>query len=208
MSALSKRALDLILAVPAVLVTAPMLVIAMIVIRLTDGPPVFFRQIRPGYKGRPFTLYKLRTMNNSQDGSGALAPDAVRLTPVGRILRRWSIDELPQLWNVVRGDMSLVGPRPLLMRYLDRYTPEQARRHDVKPGITGWAQIKGRNALTWEEKFKLDVWYVDHRSLWVDLRILVVTASRVLRRHGITQEGHATMPEFIGSRELTRKGAD
>jgi sugar transferase EpsL len=182
-------------------------VIAMAAIRLTDGSPVLFRQIRPGYRGQPFTLYKLRTMNNSQDGTGAIAPDAVRLTPVGRLLRRLSIDELPQLWNVVRGDMSLVGPRPLLMRYLDRYTPEQARRHDVKPGITGWAQVNGRNALTWEEKFKLDVWYADHQSLWLDIRILVITVWRVLRRRGIAQEGYATMPEFMGSCRPAGKGS-
>jgi len=205
MASIAKRALDLLLAGTALVLTSPSLAIAMLVIRVADGSPVLFRQIRPGYKGRPFTLYKLRTMSNATDDAGTPAPDAVRLTQVGQALRKLSIDELPQLWNVVRGDMSLVGPRPLLMRYLDRYTPEQARRHAVKPGITGWAQINGRNAITWEEKFKLDTWYVDNHSFWLDLRILAITAARVLRRHGVSQEGYATMPEFMGTCKRGRK---
>ncbi len=199
MTSIPKRALDLSLATIALIVTAPVLVVAMAVIRIADGTPVLFRQIRPGHKGRPFTLYKLRTMSNAMDNNGAVAPDAARLTRVGRVLRKLSIDEVPQLWNVVRGDMSLVGPRPLLMRYLDRYTPEQARRHEVQPGITGWAQVNGRNAITWEEKFALDTWYVDHHTFWLDLKIIAMTASRVLVGDGIAQDGHATMPEFMGS---------
>jgi sugar transferase EpsL len=205
MSSIPKRALDLLLAATGLLLTAPVLAVSMTVIRITDGSPVLFRQVRPGYKGRPFTLYKLRTMRDVTDHAGTPAPDATRLTRTGSVLRKLSIDELPQLWNVIRGEMSLVGPRPLLMRYLPRYTPEQARRHDVRPGITGWAQINGRNALTWEEKFTLDAWYVDHHSFWLDLRILAITASRVLRRHGISQAGSATMPEFTGTCQPTRK---
>lgn len=175
----------------------PMLVIAAAV-HLTMGRPVLFRQVRPGLHGRPFCLYKFRTMTDDRDGSGKLLADEQRLTRVGRWLRASSLDELPELWNVLKGDMSLVGPRPLLMEYLDRYTPEQARRHEVKPGITGWAQVNGRNALSWEEKFRLDVWYVDNWSLWLDLKILFMTFVRVLRRDGISAEGCATMPEFMG----------
>ena len=162
------------------------------------GCPILLRQQRPGRFAKPFRLLKFRTMSEQREASGDLLPDAVRLTRVGRLLRATSLDELPQLWNVFRGDISLVGPRPLLMDYLPRYSPEQARRHDVMPGITGWAQINGRNALTWEEKFALDNWYVNSWSLALDMRILLLTLIHVLKRDGITQAGHATMPEFIG----------
>jgi lipopolysaccharide/colanic/teichoic acid biosynthesis glycosyltransferase len=162
------------------------------------GWPVFFKQKRPGLKGHPFLLVKFRTMTDERDETGTLLPDGSRLTSLGRFLRATSLDELPQLWNVLRGELSLVGPRPLLMQYLERYTPEQARRHEVLPGITGWAQINGRNAISWEEKFALDIWYVDNWSLKLDALILVRTFLRVLKRDGISREGHATMPEFLG----------
>jgi lipopolysaccharide/colanic/teichoic acid biosynthesis glycosyltransferase len=165
------------------------------------GGPVLFRQPRPGQNDRVFELIKFRTMSNARDANGELLPDAERLTPFGMRVRRLSLDELPTLWNVVRGDMSFVGPRPLLVQYLDRYTPEQRRRHDVPPGITGWAQIHGRNAIGWEEKFELDVWYVENVSLRTDLGILLRTAVQVLGRRDISAEGHATMPEFEGSHE-------
>ena len=168
-------------------------------VRLNLGRPVFFRQPRPGRQGRVFELIKFRTMTQARDAQGHLLPDAQRLTRFGRWLRSTSLDELPEVLNVLRGEMSLVGPRPLLVQYLDRYSPEQARRHEVLPGLTGWVQVKGRNALTWEEKFRLDVWYVDHRSLWLDLRILALTVWHVLRRHGVSAPGAATMPEFMGS---------
>ena len=162
------------------------------------GLPILFRQQRPGLHGKPFTLYKFRTMTDARDADGNLLPDAERLTNFGRFLRRTSLDELPELINVLKGDMSLVGPRPLLMQYLDRYTPKQARRHEVRPGITGWAQINGRNAITWEEKFRLDVWYVDHVSMRLDLEILFRTIWKVLKREGISHDGYACMPEFKG----------
>jgi len=163
------------------------------------GSPVPFRQLRPGKNGKPFVLYKFRTMLDKRDGSGDLLTDNARLTRIGRFLRSTSLDELPELFNVLKGDMSLVGPRPLLMQYLDRYTPEQARRHEVKPGLTGWAQVNGRNAITWEDKFRLDVWYVDHQSLWLDLKIIGMTVLKVIRREGISEAGHATAQEFMGS---------
>jgi len=188
-----KRLVDVSLAGTALVVTGPLLAAAALAVRATMGRPVLFSQVRPGRGGRPFTVRKLRTMT---PGGG---DDAVRLTPLGRLLRAASVDELPQLWNVLRGDMSLVGPRPLLMAYLARYTPQQARRHEVLPGITGWAQIHGRNALSHEEKFRLDVWYVDHWSLALDARILAATLWRVVARSGISAEGHATMPEFMGT---------
>jgi len=194
-----KRLLDLSVATAALAVTSPLLVGASAAIYLTLGRPIFFRQERPGLHGKPFRLVKFRTMRAPKPGEDALKTDAQRLTPVGRFLRSSSIDELPTLWNVLKGDMSLVGPRPLLMQYLERYTPEQARRHEVKPGITGWAQIHGRNALSWEEKFQLDVWYVDHRSLGRDLKILAMTAWKVVAREGISQAGQATMTEFMGT---------
>jgi len=188
-----KRAVDVSCAAAGLVVAAPIVASAALAVRATMGPPAFFRQQRPGLKGRLFTLVKLRTMTQ---GAGS---DAARLTSLGRLLRAASIDELPQLWNVLVGDMSLVGPRPLLVAYLDRYTPEQSRRHDVLPGITGWAQINGRNAVSHEEKFRLDVWYVDNWSLALDLRILLTTIGRVLARSNIAAGGHATMPEFMGT---------
>jgi len=163
------------------------------------GIPVFFRQQRPGLNGKPFYMYKFRTMTCACDESGCLLPDKDRLTSLGRFLRATSLDELPELLNVLTGDMSLVGPRPLLMQYLTRYTSEQARRHEVRPGVTGWAQINGRNAITWEEKFKLDVWYVDHHTLWLDIKIILMTLIKVFKREGISATGEATMGEFKGS---------
>jgi len=165
-------------------------------VRRELGRPVLFRQVRPGLHGKPFMMYKFRTMTEERDAEGRLLPDEKRLTSFGAWLRSWSLDELPELFNVLKGDMSLVGPRPLLMEYLDRYTPEQFRRHEVKPGITGWAQINGRNAISWEEKFKLDVWYVDNWSLWLDMKIIALTFWKVIKREGINQPGHATMEEF------------
>jgi sugar transferase EpsL len=170
-----------------------------ILIRFNLGRPVLFKQLRPGLRGEPFYLYKFRTMKDSCDEAGELLPDEERLTALGRYLRNYSLDELPQLINVVRGELSFVGPRPLLMKYLDRYTSDQARRHEVKPGITGWAQVNGRNAISWEEKFKYDVWYVDNRSFWLDLKILWLTVAKVLRAEGISGEGSTTMSEFMGS---------
>jgi lipopolysaccharide/colanic/teichoic acid biosynthesis glycosyltransferase len=191
-----KRLLDVLGAATALAVTSPVQGLAAVAVRKSLGSPVVFRQQRPGLGGKPFTLLKFRTMLDARDSSGRALSDAERLTPLGRRLRAASVDELPELWNVLRGDMSLVGPRPLLMEYLDRYTPEQARRHEVRPGITGWAQANGRNALTWEQKFDLDVWYVDHVSLRLDLRILWRTVRAVVSREGISAAGHETMPEF------------
>ncbi len=188
-----KRTADVIASAAGLLVLSPLLIPVGVLVRATIGSPVFFRQARPGLHGQPFTLLKFRTMRS---GRGS---DAERLTTLGRFLRRASIDELPELWNVLRGDMSLVGPRPLMMQYLDRYTPEQARRHEVKPGITGWAQVNGRNAIAWEQKFALDVWYVDHQSLWLDFKIILLTPWKVLRREGVSQQGQATMEEFMGA---------
>ena len=199
MNSFAKRVTDILLAGSALLISAPLMATIALAIRWSMGRPILFRQMRPGYRGEPFKLLKFRTMNAARDARGCLLSDAARLTPIGSLLRRLSLDELPQLWNVFRGDMSLVGPRPLLMQYVDRYTPEQARRHDKKPGITGWAQVHGRNGLTWPEKFSLDLWYVDNWSLWLDIRILVRTPWQVLKREGISQPGHATMPEFSAS---------
>jgi len=198
---IGKRALDLGLAVPALVVLAPVGLVVGGLIRSKLGGPVLFRQPRPGRDGTVFELIKFRSMSNARGADGELRPDEERLTPFGNRLRRLSLDELPTLWNVVRGEMSLVGPRPLLVQYLDRYTPEQRRRHDALPGITGWAQINGRNAISWEAKFEHDVWYVENVSLGTDLRILLRTAAQVLGRRGISAEGHATMPEFTGSHE-------
>lgn len=194
-----KRSLDLIFSFLALAILLPFMLLLATLVRLEIGPPVFFTQTRPGLRGKPFEMLKFRTMTNERGIEGQLLPDAVRLTPFGLFLRATSLDELPELWNVLKGDMSLVGPRPLLMEYLPLYTPEQARRHEVRPGITGWAQVNGRNAITWEEKFKLDLWYVDHQSLWLDIKILWLTVKRVLERDGISAEGEATMPKFIGS---------
>lgn len=195
-----KRAFDILVsAVALLLLAAPMLVLAL-VLRVRHGPPVFFSQMRPGLKGEPFRMLKFRTMTGARDATGRLRPDADRLTPLGRSMRSSSLDELPELWNVLRGDMSLVGPRPLLMEYLPLYSAEQARRHDVRPGLTGWAQVNGRNAISWDEKFKLDVWYVDNRSMLLDLKILLLTLRKVFAREGINSEGEATMPRFTGGK--------
>jgi lipopolysaccharide/colanic/teichoic acid biosynthesis glycosyltransferase len=191
-----KRTFDLAVALTALTLLSPLLVVLALLIRLRMGSPVVFRQRRPGLDGAPFVLWKLRTMTDRRDEAGQPLPDAERLTRFGRFLRRTSLDELPELWNVVRGEMSLVGPRPLLMEYLEHYTPEQARRHEVRPGITGWAQIHGRNALSWEERFQLDVWYVDHLSLRLDLAILLRTLAAIRKAEGISAKGHATMPKF------------
>ena len=196
-----KRLLDLGLVVLSAPLWAPVMLGLAVLVRFKLGAPVFFRQARPGLGGRVFELVKFRSMTGARDAQGRLLPDAVRLTRFGRWLRASSLDELPELFNVLKGDMSLVGPRPLLMEYLGRYTPEQARRHEVLPGITGWAQVHGRNALTWADKFKLDVWYVDHGSLGLDLKILALTVMKVLQREGISAEGEATMPEFRGRQE-------
>ncbi len=197
----AKRLFDLLLTLPALLLLSPLMGGLAVLVWAFHGRPILFRQVRPGYRGRPFTLYKFRTMTDARDAAGRLLPDAQRLTRFGRFLRATSLDELPELFNVLRGEMSLVGPRPLLMQYLERYTPEQARRHEVYPGITGWAQVNGRNALTWEDKFRLDVWYVDHWSLALDVKILFITLWKVLRREGISQPGHATAEEFMGTKE-------
>jgi sugar transferase EpsL len=196
---LKKRILDLLISIPAFLLSAPLMVTTAILLHWSLGKGIFFCQERPGLHGKPFVIYKFRTMRDSRDAKGHLLPDSERLTCLGRLLRSTSLDELPELFNVLSGDMSVVGPRPLLMQYLDRYSPEQMRRHDVKPGITGWAQVNGRNAITWEEKFKLDVWYVDHQSIWLDLEIIALTLLKVLKREGISHTGHATMEEFWGT---------
>jgi sugar transferase EpsL len=194
-----KRCGDAACAAMALLAFTPLLLLIALAIRFTMGAPVLFRQRRPGWRAKPFLMVKFRTMSDARDVTGRPLPDPQRLTRLGRFLRATSLDELPELWNVLRGEMSLVGPRPLLMEYLDRYTPEQARRHDVRPGLTGWTQVNGRNALSWDEKFVLDVWYVDHQSIRLDLKILALTVLAVLRREGISAAGHATMPEFTGS---------
>jgi len=191
--------MDLCIAGSAMLLLFPLFVIVAILARIVSGSPVFYRQVRPGRFGQPFTLIKFRTMSNETDKTGRFLADCDRLTRFGRFLRATSLDELPQFWNVLRGQISLVGPRPLLMSYLPRYSPEQARRHEVMPGITGWAQVNGRNALSWEEKFKFDVWYVEHWSLALDLKILWLTVRKVIRREGINKGGEATMTEFMGS---------
>lgn len=196
-----KRTVDLAVSAAALTLLSPLLGLVAIAVRLVLGKPVLFRQQRPGKGGRPFQIVKFRSMTEIREGEDPLQTDGRRLTAPGRVLRGLSLDELPTLWNVFKGEMSLVGPRPLLMEYLGRYTAEQARRHEVKPGITGWAQVNGRNAVSWEEKFKLDVWYVDHVNLGLDARIMVLTLWKVLRREGITASGHATMPPFTGSRE-------
>lgn len=194
-----KRLVDTTAAAALLVATSPALMTAALLVCKDLGRPVLFRQSRAGRQGRPIHIVKLRTMRDAYDASGALRPDAERLTSLGRWLRATSLDELPQLWNVLRGDMSLVGPRPLLMAYLPRYAPAQARRHEVLPGITGWAQVHGRNSLSWRDKFALDVHYVDHWSLALDARILLMTVGRVWQRDGITNGGHATMPEFLGN---------
>jgi lipopolysaccharide/colanic/teichoic acid biosynthesis glycosyltransferase len=194
-----KRILDLGLVIPVLILLAPLLGLIALLVRLKLGSPVLFRQQRPGWRGQPFTILKFRTLTNARDTQGHLLPDAERLTDFGRFLRQTSLDELPELFNVLKGDMSLVGPRPLLMVYLNRYSPEQMRRLEVKPGLTGLAQVNGRNILSWEEKFKLDIWYVDHRSLALDLKIIFLTAWKVFKREGISHPGQATMTEFKGT---------
>lgn len=196
---LLKRLIDIVVAALALVLLAPVILIVALLVRVKLGSPVLFRQRRPGLHARPFTILKFRTMLDTRGPDGSLSPDAERLTSFGRWLRSTSIDELPELWNVLKGDMSLVGPRPLLMHYLPLYSCEQARRHEVRPGLTGLAQIKGRNSLRWEQKFALDVWYIDHRSLALDAKILLASVISVLRRRGISAAGSATMPEFTGS---------
>jgi sugar transferase EpsL len=191
-----KRAMDLIVSLPAFFALSPLLILLSVLVRLLVGSPVFFKQARPGKNGQPFILYKFRTMSDERDAQGNLLPDSKRITKLGQFLRSTSMDELPQLFNVISGNMSLVGPRPLLMRYLKRYSAEQFRRHEVKPGLTGWAQINGRNAINWEEKFKLDLWYVDHHCLMIDLKIIFKTIKNAFLREAISYQGHATMPEF------------
>ena len=196
-----KRLLDVTLSLLAIVLLSPLVLALTLLVRLRLGPPSFFRQTRPGLAGRPFVLYKFRTMTDGRDAAGDLLSDEKRLTRFGAFLRGTSLDELPELINVLRGEMSLVGPRPLLMEYLDRYTPEQARRHAVPPGITGWAQVNGRNAISWEEKFVLDIWYVDHVSFGLDLKILLSTLGKIMKREGVSQAGQATMTEFTGTQQ-------
>lgn len=195
-----KRVFDVLVAFGLLLMLSLPLVLLCMLVRFKLGPPILFCQSRPGLGGRPFNMVKFRTMTNGRGPDGGLLPDAERLTPFGKFLRSTSFDELPELWNVLKGDMSLVGPRPLLMEYLPLYTPDQSRRHEVRPGITGWAQINGRNALSWDERFKLDVWYVDHRTFWLDLVILFRTVRKVVLREGIHAAGEATMPKFTSNR--------
>lgn len=195
-----KRFFELIVTVAGLMVLCPFVLLLALMVRITLGSPILFYQQRPGLYGDPFMMFKFRTMSNECSSGGKLLPDAQRLSPFGKFLRSTSLDELPELINVLKGEMSLVGPRPLLMEYLDRYTPKQARRHEVRPGITGWAQVNGRNAISWEEKFKLDVWYVDNQSLWLDIKILWMTFAKVFKREGISQEGQATAEKFMGSK--------
>jgi sugar transferase EpsL len=193
-----KRLLDILLVIPALGILSPILGGVALLVRYKLGTPVLFRQLRPGWHGTPFTLYKFRTMTETRDSAGNLLPDSERLTAFGKFLRSSSLDELPELWNVLRGEMSLVGPRPLLMEYLTYYTSKQARRHKVRPGLTGWAQVNGRNALTWEEKFDLDCWYVDNYNLALDLKIIFLTILSLIKRKGINHPGQATMEKFTG----------
>ena len=194
-----KHLFDFFVAAVAAIVLSPVIALVALLVRINLGKPVLFRQVRPGLHGQPFTLLKFRTMLDAADSNGSPLPDAERLTAFGQFLRRWSLDELPELYNVLRGDMSLVGPRPLLMEYLPLYTAEQARRHDVRPGLTGWAQVNGRNAISWDQKFAFDLWYVEHASLSLDFKILWLTVRNVFTRHGISAEGEATMPRFRGT---------
>ncbi len=198
---LGKRVFDVMLSALSILVLSPVLLLLALLVRLIIGKPVLFWQERPGYKGRPFHIVKFRTMNEALDADSVSLPDAERLTPFGRWLRSASLDELPELYNILRGEMSFVGPRPLLMEYLPLYSPEQMRRHEVTPGLTGWAQVNGRNVISWQDRFKLDVWYVDHQSFWLDARILLLTAWKVLTREGINQPGEATRGYFTGNKD-------
>jgi sugar transferase EpsL len=194
-----KRIFDLALTIPMTILLLPFFATIAILSRLFFGSPIIFKQVRPGLNGNPFIIYKFRTMNNNRGEDGVFLSDAERLTKFGRFLRSTSLDELLELFNIIKGEMSIIGPRPLLIQYLDRYTPEQLRRHEVKPGLTGWAQVNGRNAISWEEKFKLDVWYVDNQSIMLDIKIICLTIWKILKREGINQEGQATMEEFMGS---------
>jgi sugar transferase EpsL len=196
-----KRIFDLLVTTVGLLFVSPFLMFIALLVRIKLGSPILFCQFRPGHLGKPLKIFKFRTMTSERNQEGNLLPDALRLTPFGNFLRATSLDELPELINVLKGEMSLVGPRPLLMEYLALYTPEQARRHEVRPGITGWAQVNGRNAISWEEKFRLDVWYVDHQSFWLDLKILWRTIAKVFNREGINQDGQATMEKFMGTSE-------
>jgi sugar transferase EpsL len=200
--AVVKRIIDLVVATLLLIILSPVVFLITLLVRLTLGAPVLFRQTRPGFQGKPFVIYKFRTMAAEKDAEGNLLPDAKRLTRFGRFLRATSLDELPELFNVLKGEMSLVGPRPLLMEYLPLYTPNQARRHAVKPGITGWAQINGRNTLDWDKRFQMDLWYIDHWSLGLDGKILWLTIFKVLRREGINAEGQVTMAKFVGRKEM------
>ena len=195
-----KRLFDLVLTIPGVILISPFLALLALLVRLYHGKPVLFSQQRPGYRGQPFAMYKIRSMTDARDENGDLLPDEDRLTGFGRFLRSSSLDEFPELYNVIRGEMSLIGPRPLLMRYLGRYNNKQSRRHEVRPGITGWAQINGRNAISWDQKFDLDVWYVDNYSLLLDLKIIFLTIWKILQREGISEPGQATAQEFMGQR--------
>ncbi|HKK98731.1 MAG TPA: sugar transferase [Desulfotignum sp.] len=196
-----KRLVDFSIALVLVVFLLPVFLLIAVLVRVKLGSPVIFRQMRPGFRGRPFMMYKFRSLTNGRDDTGRLLPDAQRFTRFSALLRRSSLDELPELVNVLKGDMSLVGPRPLLMQYLERYDRQQARRHDVRPGITGWAQVNGRNAVSWEKKFKLDVWYVDHHCFLLDMKIMVMTLVQIYRQAGIHQKGHVTAAEFLGNKE-------
>lgn len=200
-----KRAFDILVSAGVLLVFSLPIVILMILVRVKLGSPIFFRQDRPGLGGKTFRMVKFRTMTDARHPDGTLKPDAERLTRFGRLLRSTSLDELPELWNVLKGEMSLVGPRPLLVQYLTRYSARQARRHEVRPGVTGWAQVNGRNAVAWDERFEMDVWYVENWSFGLDVRILLMTVAAVFRRSGVSAEGHATMPEFMGSAESAHR---
>ncbi|MBE0613571.1 MAG: sugar transferase [Burkholderiales bacterium] len=200
-----KRSIDFFAALALLMALSPLFALLALAVRWKLGSPVLFAQTRPGLQGAAFKFYKFRSMTDARNNTGELLPDAARLTPFGELMRKFSLDELPQLFNVLKGDMSLVGPRPLLMEYLPLYSERQAKRHAVRPGITGWAQVNGRNALDWEERFELDLWYVEHQSFWLDLKILAMTAARLLRPRGIAQKGQATMAKFTGSRNGGRK---
>jgi sugar transferase EpsL len=197
----SKRIFDLVAAILGVVALSPVIVLLSLLVRVFIGTPILFHQLRPGYKGQPFSIYKFRTMTEDRDAAGNLLPDAARLTPFGRFLRSLSLDELPELYNILRGEMSVVGPRPLIMEYLPLYSPEQMRRHECYPGLTGWAQINGRNAIDWPTRFALDVWYVDHRSFWLDIKIILITIWKVIKRENVNQPGQATIEFFKGNKD-------
>lgn len=200
-----KRIMDLIIAMFGLLMLSPIILVISVLVRFKLGTPILFKQQRPGLNGKPFTIYKFRTMTDLRDENGELLSDEIRLTSFGKFLRKYSLDELPQLFNVIKGDLSVIGPRPLALEYLPLYSPFQARRHEVRPGITGWAQVNGRNSISWEKKFELDVWYVDNRSFWLDIKILFITLKKVIHFEGISQEGHVTMPDFEGVKRVQDK---